>query len=101
MTSLTDGPVVVNLVDGATPGGPRGQAIKVTPGVHKLVLQAIPPDPIPGGSQLNLEATEVDFKPCTRYYINARFAGSTSTSWRPFVDREEQIPGCQVTPKAG
>jgi hypothetical protein len=101
ITSLTDGPVVVNLVDGASPGGAPQQAIKVTPGMHKLVLQAIPPGAIAGAGQLNLEATEVDFKPCKRYYINARFAASTSTTWRPFIDYEETIAGCQVTPKAG
>ena len=101
ITSLTDGPVVVNLVDGTSPNGAPREAIKVTPGVHKLVLQAIPPVPIAGGMQLNLEATEVDFKPCMRYYINARFTASTSTTWRPFVDYEEKIAGCQITPKPG
>ena len=100
ITSMTDGPVVVNLVDGASPGTAPREAIKLTPGQHKLVLQAIAPGAIAGAGQLNMEATEVDFKPCVRYYINARFAASTSTSWQPFIDYEEKIPGCQVTPKA-
>ena len=98
VTSMTDGPVVVNLVDGTSPGTAPRQAIKLTPGQHTLVLQAVPPGAMVG--QINLEKTVVEFKPCTRYYINARFESSTSTSWRPYIDYEEMIPGCQV-PKAG
>ena len=98
LTSMTDGPVVVNLVDGVSPGtGPR-ETIKLAPGQHRLVLQAIPPGSVVG--LINMEATEVDFKPCTRYYINARFDNTTSTSWRPFIDHEEMVPGCTVTPPA-
>ena len=98
LTSMTDGPVVVNLVDGVSPGtGPR-ETIKVSPGKHKLVLQAIPPGAVVG--LINMEATEVDFKPCTRYNINARFDNTTSASWRPFIDHEEMVPGCTVTPPA-
>ncbi|MEO5765161.1 MAG: hypothetical protein ABIR52_07620 [Casimicrobiaceae bacterium] len=98
LTSLTDGAVVVNLVDGFSPGTAPRETIKVTPGMHKLVLQAIPPGSRAG--QIDVEATEVDFKPCTRYYVNARFTASTSASWRPFIDREETIPGCKAPAKS-
>jgi hypothetical protein len=94
ITSLTDGAVVVSTVDGLSPNTAPREAIKVTPGMHKLVLSAVPPGSVVG--MINMEATEVDFKPCTRYYINSRFAASTSTAWRPFIEREESIPGCRL-----
>jgi hypothetical protein len=94
ITSMTEMPVVVTMVDGTSPGTRPLEAIKVTPGPHKLVLQATAPPGVTG--LLALEQTEVDFKPCVRYYVNARFASSTSDNWRPFIDREEKIPGCQL-----
>lgn len=93
LASMTDAPVVVNLVDGVAPNNSPGLPIKVTPGPHKLVLQAVPPHAVIGF--INGEETQVDFRPCTRYYINGRFASSTGTDWRPFVDHEETIAGCQ------
>src|SRR5262245_4304968 len=43
ITSMTEMPVVVNLVDGYSPGTAPREVIKVSPGQHKLVLQAVPP----------------------------------------------------------
>jgi hypothetical protein len=96
VTVMTDGAVVVNQVDGATPSGQPREPIKLTPGKHTLVLSAVSPASVMG--TIYQEQTEIDFKPCTRYYVNSRFASSTSTSWRPFVDREETISDCQVPP---
>ena len=100
VTSMTDGPVLINLVDGSSPlqTGPRAP-IKVTPGKHTMQLQAIPPGGVLG--RLVLEEITVDLQPCVRYYINARFASSTSADWRPFVDATESIAGCQITPAKG
>jgi hypothetical protein len=97
MASMTIGPVLINLIDGSSPlqGGPR-QPIKVTPGKHTMQLQAVPPDPVMG--RIALEEITVELQPCMRYYINARFSSSTSTEWRPFIDKAEGIAGCQVTP---
>jgi len=94
LVSMTDGAVVVNQVDGLAPTNSPWDPTKLTPGPHKLVLQAVPPSSVMG--LVNLEQTEVDFKPCVRYYINARFASSTGTAWRPFIDHEETIADCQV-----
>ncbi|HEV2977511.1 MAG TPA: hypothetical protein VG425_07975 [Casimicrobiaceae bacterium] len=92
--SLGVGPVVINQIDGSNPGNAPGQPIKITPGHHTLVLQVIPPGSVAG--LVNLEQTVLDAAPCKRYYINGRFAASTSTDWKPFVDYEEQISDCQV-----
>ncbi|MEP6678407.1 MAG: hypothetical protein ABJB78_03850 [Betaproteobacteria bacterium] len=86
------------LVAFAAPLTAPRETIKVTPGMHKLALQAIPLGSRAG--QINVEATEVDFKLCTRYYVNARFTASTSASWRPFIDREETIPGGKAPAKS-
>lgn len=74
IASMTDGPVVVNQVDGVTPTNSPWEPTQLTPGLHKLVLQAVSPSSVI--RFINLEETEVDFKPCVRYYINARFAES-------------------------
>ena len=92
--SLGVGPVVINQIDGANPGNAPGQPIKITPGHHTLVLQVIPPGSVMG--LVHLEQIVLDVAPCKRYYINGRFAASTSTDWKPFVDYEEQISDCQV-----
>ena len=97
--SLNVGPVTINQLDGYSPGNAPGQPVKITPGRHTLVLQVVPPPSVMGN--LNLEQTTFDAAPCTRYYINGRFANPTSTDWKPFIDYEEKIAGCQVsaTPK--
>lgn len=97
LTSMTIGPVLINLIDGTSPlsNGPRAP-IKVTPGKHTMQLQAIAPGGVLG--RIPLDEITVDLQPCMRYYINARFSSSTGTDWRAFVDKTEGIAGCQVTP---
>jgi hypothetical protein len=94
LTSLAVGPVVINQIDGSSPGNSPGQPIKVTPGRHSLVLQVTPPPSVVG--LVDLERIVLDVAPCKRYYINGRFAASTSTDWKPFVDYEEPISDCQA-----
>jgi hypothetical protein len=91
---LTTGPVTINLVDGSNPGNSPGQPIKMTPGKHTLTLQVTPPPSVVG--LVDLEKILLDAAPCKRYYINGRFATSTGTQWKPFIDHEEPISGCQV-----
>jgi len=93
-TLLGVGPVLISQIDGSSPGNTPGQPIKITPGRHTLVLQVIPPPSVVG--LVHLEETVLDAAPCKRYYINGRFAASTSTDWKPFVDHEEQISDCQA-----
>jgi hypothetical protein len=94
VTSMGVGPVLINQLDGSNPGNAPRQPIKVTPGRHTLVLQAIPPPSVVGG--VHEEETTLEAAPCRRYYINARFTTPTSTDWKPFVDREEKITDCQA-----
>ena len=91
-------PTGVNLIDGSgafqrTPGY---GGIKVEPGTHTLVLQAAP---ISAGwtGGTDLETFKVDFAPCKRYYINAKYDTRLSVSWKPFIDYVEPIAGCTVT----
>ncbi len=92
--SLGVGPVLINLIDGSSPGNMPGQPIKITPGPHKLVLQVLAPPTVVG--MVHLEEIVLDVAPCKRYYINGRFADPTSTNWKPFVDYEESISDCQA-----
>ena len=91
--SLDVGPVVINQLDGVSPGNAPGEAVKMTPGRHTLILQVVPPPSVTG--LVDMAKTTLDVAPCTRYYINGRFNNATSTSWKPFIDKEERIPGCQ------
>jgi hypothetical protein len=42
----------------------------------------------------DLETLKLDFAPCKRYYVNAKYDTRLSISWRPFVDYVEPIAGC-------
>ena len=97
-SALEVGPTIISQVDGYTPSGGPLQPVKISPGQHKVVLQAVPPGSVTG--IINLEEMVFDAKPCVRYYVNARFKTATSTAWTPFVDYEEKIAGCQI-PAAG
>jgi hypothetical protein len=96
--SLNVGPVSINQVDGSNPGNAPGQPIKVTPGRHTLVLQVAAPPSVMG--LVHMEETTLEMAPCKRYYVNGRFAASTSTDWKPFVDYVEQISDCQAAAPA-
>jgi hypothetical protein len=88
-------PTAVNLIDGvgSFQRAPGQGGIKVEPGLRVLVLAAAPLSPgWTGGT--DLETLRLDFAPCKRYYINARYDTRLSTSWKPFVDHVESIAGC-------
>jgi hypothetical protein len=91
-------PAAVNLIDGvgSFQRVPGHAGIKVEPGSHVLVLAAAPLSPgWTGGT--DLETFRLDFAPCQRYYINARYDTRLGTSWKPFVDHVESIAGCAAT----
>jgi len=90
-------PTAVNLIDGvgSFQKVPGNGSIKVTPGPHVLVLAAAPLSAgWTGGT--SLETVRIDFEPCKRYYVNARYDTRLSTSWKPFIDFVEPIAGCAV-----
>ena len=91
-------PTAVNLIDGvgSFQRVPGYGGIKVEPGSHVLVLAAAPMSAgWTGGT--DLETLKLDFAPCKRYYINARYDTRLSTSWKPFVDYVETIAGCTAS----
>ena len=91
-------PTAVNLIDGvgSFQRVPGYGGIKVEPGSHVLVLAAAPMSAgWTGGT--DLESLRLDFAPCKRYYINARYDTRLSTSWKPFVDYVEPIAGCTAS----
>jgi len=44
----------------------------------------------------DLETVRIDFEPCKRYYVNARYDTRLSPSWKPFTDFVEPIAGCAL-----
>jgi len=92
------GPTTISQVDGSSPNNAPGQPVKITPGVHKIVLQAASPRGVMGLA--HPQEITLDAKPCVRYYVNARFKTAASTDWAPFVDYEERVSDCQI-PAAG
>lgn len=84
-------PAIIERVDDTTafPGIPT----RVTPGVHKVLLQGPDPHWRTGG---RLQTLELDARPCQRYYVNAQFDSSVGSQWQPVIDHVERIPGCRI-----
>ena len=90
-------PTSVNLIDGvgSFQKNPGTGSIKVTPGPHVLVLAAAPLSAgWTGGT--NLETVRIDFAPCKRYSLVARYDTRVSPSWKPSIDYVEPISGCAL-----
>ena len=101
-TEFNTAPTAVNLIDGvgSFQKAPGYGGIKVEPGTHVLVLAAAPLTPgWTGGT--DLETFRMDFVPCRRYYVNARYDTRLGTSWKPFIDYVEPIAGCKVPATPG
>ena len=69
--------------------------IKVEPGMKRIVLSAVAPQPAPGGSELRVMELEVE--PCKLYYINAQYKNNIDIAWTPVIDYVQPIAGCTVT----
>ena len=101
-TDFNTAPTAVNLIDGvgSFQKAPGYGGIKVEPGMHVLVLAAAPLTPgWTGGT--DLETFRMDFAPCRRYYVNARYDSRLGMSWKPFIDYVEPIAGCKVPATPG
>ena len=89
-TELNTAPTFVNLVDGQNPG-PRirgygyGPDYKLEPGSHTMLLQA-PPLSRGWAGGTELQTLTLNFEPCKRYYIVAKYANPLGTQWTPQVD---------------
>lgn len=97
VTQLNTSPTIIENIDGSSafPNAP-GQPIKIDPGKHRVVLQAIAlSGGWSGGTELNVY--ELNAEPCKRYYINALFENPLGREWKTFIDYVETVPGC-LTP---
>lgn len=96
-TDFNTAPTAVNLIDGvgSFQRAPGYGGIKVEPGMRVLTLTAAPIVPgWTGGT--DLVTFSLDFAPCRRYYVNARYDTRLAPSWQPFVDHVEPIAGCSA-----
>jgi hypothetical protein len=90
-------PTTVNLIDGAGSFQkvPDTGAIKLEPGPHVLVLAAAPlPAGWTGGT--DPQTVRIDFEPCRRFYVNARYDTPLGRSWKPIINFVEPIAGCAL-----
>jgi len=64
----------------------------IAPGMHKITVDVPPRKGYP--------ATQVSFdletKPCTTYYVNARLKSRTLQEWEPFVKYTERLKDCEA-----
>ena len=88
--------VIVNRVDEETVLSDN-KAV-VTPGPHKITLD-LPPRK--GFNQATQSILELDAKPCTRYYVAAKLATTTTQEWTPVVRSQEAIGECKKKFKIG
>ena len=81
--------VIVNRVDDETI---TDQKAVVAPGKRKVTLD-VPPRK--GFHQATQNTLEIDAKPCTRYYVAAQLASTTTQEWKPVIRSEEAIGECR------
>jgi len=71
----------------------RNVPIMIEPGQHKIVVEGPPQAGSPKGQ---LRTLELDVKPCTRYWLEARKQNRVSADFVPAVNYEEPISGCSI-----
>jgi hypothetical protein len=81
-------PVTVNRVDDVTLHN-KGA---IAPGMHKVTVdvagrKGFPPTQV---------TFELETKPCTLYYVNARLKSRTLQEWEPFVRSTERLRDCEA-----
>ena len=81
-------PVTVNRVDDVTLHN-KGA---IAPGMHKVTVDV--------AGRKGFPPTQVTFdletKPCTLYYVNARLKSRTLQEWEPFVRSTERLRDCEA-----
>jgi hypothetical protein len=87
-------PAIIERIDDQ--GAFVSRIIKVTPGMHQVVVSA-PGSGFSGGN--SLRTVKLDVQPCMRYYINAQFENNVMQNWTPVIDFVESIAGCTVEAK--
>jgi hypothetical protein len=87
-----EAPATISRIDGSSTDNPS-DPYPVTPGSHTILVSFQSPRGITMIAD-QLKNLTVDVKPCTRYYINARYANMTSTEWTPVVGYTDTISEC-------
>jgi hypothetical protein len=68
-------------------------AIRVDPGVHRIVLQT---NPVQGFFESPRKTLVLDVEPCTRYWFEAKRVNAGTQDFEPRVNYKEHIAGCGV-----
>lgn len=84
-------PVIIISVDG-THYIERNVPLMIEPGPRKIVVQAPPAAGFSFGEQRTLE---LDVKPCTRYWIEAKKSSPLAQDFEPRINYEEPLSGCK------
>jgi hypothetical protein len=87
-----EAPATISRIDGQSTDNPA-DPYPVAPGSHTILVSFQSPRGITMIAD-QLKNLTVDVKPCTRYYINARYANMTSTDWTPVVGYTDTITEC-------
>jgi hypothetical protein len=85
--------VIIISVDDKSYISQAGLPIMIEPGPHKIVVQGPPQR---GAARGNMRTLELDVKPCTRYWLEARKDNHVSQDFVPAVNYEEPISNCSV-----
>jgi len=67
--------------------------IRVDPGPHRIVFQT---QPIGGFTFSPQKALDIDIKPCTRYWFEAKRVNALEQDFEPRVNYAESIAGCGI-----
>ena len=71
----------------------RNVPVMIEPGPHKIVVEG---PPQAGFTKGQLRTLQLDVKPCTRYWLEARKANRVTADFEPAVNYEEPISGCSI-----
>jgi hypothetical protein len=83
--------VVIISVDDKSYIQRAGLPVMIEPGPHKIVVEGPPQR---GGAKGLVRTLDLDVKPCTRYWLEARKENSVAADFVPAVNYEEPISGC-------
>jgi hypothetical protein len=89
---LLEAPAAISRIDGQSTDNPR-DPYPVAPGTHTVLVSFQSPRGVTMIAD-QLKNLTVEVKPCTRYYINARYANMTTTDWTPVVGYTDSITEC-------
>ena len=87
-----EAPATISRIDGSSTDN-TADPYPVPPGPHTILVSFQSPRGVTMIAD-QLKNLTVDVKPCTRYYINARYANMTTTDWVPVVGYTDTISEC-------